>query len=230
MRTLLLLLLANADNLPDATETLLKALSDGIINDATAALAAMPPLYEKAEDGDKKPAINAIGKAAKSKELRVRHGAFAALGAIKEKGTSKYLGKWLKPPKRFKTDIPSSYIEAIRAAGQIADTSTLSQLDKLSDHGELDIAVAATEAFGGYHGLPVKRRKALALDLCKRLALISTPPGRRGNWDEASIARRAGISAALVRGLQGLTGEKYNTPGGWKAWAERAEKERNPFE
>ena len=230
MRAVLLLLLASTDNLPDATELLLKALHDDIPNDATAALASMPPLYQKAEDGDKKSAISAIGKAARSKEIRIRHGAFAALGAIREKGTSKYLGKWLKPPKRFKTDIPTSYIEALRAAGGIADPSTLSQLDKLANHGELEIATVATEAFGGFHGLPTKRRKALALDLCKRLALLSTPPGRRGTWDPDSIARRSGLSAATIRALQGLAGQKYATPGGWKAWAERAEKERNPFE
>jgi len=230
MRALLLLLLASPEYLPDTTEMLLAAIADGIPNDATAALAQMPGLYGKSEAADQKKAIAAVGKAARSNDLRVRHGAFAALGAIKAKGSSKYLGKWLKPPKRFKGEIPSSFVEAIRAAGAIADTSTQSQLDKLSKHGELEIATAATEALGGYHTLPLKRRKALAIDLCKRLALLSTPPGRRGNWDPASIARRAGLSRATIKALQGVTGEKYNTPGGWKAWRERAEKQSNPFE
>ena len=216
-------------NLGEATAILEKALADGYLNDAFGTLAGMPALYEKAEDADKKAAVQLIGKAAKSKDLRVRHGAFAALGAIRAKGSSKYLKKWLNPPRKFKAEIPGSYLEAIMAAGSIADTATLSQLRKISGHSELTIATKATEALGGYRRLPTKRRKALAFDLVKRLQLLSSPPGRRGGWREEERMRKAALAAATIKALQGVTGKNYATADGWKAWQERAERQRDPF-
>lgn len=238
MRTFLILvtlpLLVRAGDAPkslgEATAILEQAMADGDINTITGALVDMPQLYKKAEEPDQKAAIALIGKGAKSKDLRVRHGAFAALGAIRAKGSSKYLKKWLSPPKRFKGEIPPSYNAAIRAAGSIADVATLSQLKKISNHSTLPIATKATEALGGYSTLPTKRRKGLAFDLVKRLRLLSAPPGRRGGWRADERIRKASLAAATIKALRAITGKTYATSDGWQNWMNRAEKQRNPFQ
>lgn len=235
---LTILLLAGAasgqgpENLGQAVAVLEQALADEDVNTATATLSSMPALYgrEGVEEADQKAAVKLIGKAAKSKELRMRHGAFAALGAIGEKGSSKYLKKWLNPPKKFKGEIPPTYAEAIRAAGKIADPGTLAQLQKLSNHKELPIAQEGTRALGGYHKLPTKRRKNLAIDLVDRLELLSAPPGRRSRGGEAERMRKASLASATISALKRLTGKDFATPKGWTLWKERASKQRNPFQ
>jgi len=213
--------------LGEAADRLKEALATDATADAQSALAAIPALHAAASDAERKQALDAVGKAAKSDDLGVRHGAFAALGAMKMKGSSKYLGRWLNPPKSFKGEIPPSYLEAIRAAGAIADAGTLSKLEDLSDHGELTIAVAATQALGGFHTLPTKRRKALAIDLVDRLERLSAQQRRKAS--EEVYARKAALAAATVAALRQLTGKDYQTLDGWKAWKEKAEKEADPF-
>ena len=169
-----------------------------------------------------------VGKAAKSKNLQIRHGAFAALGRIKAKKSSKFLGKWLNPPKKFKAEIPPSYIEAIKAAGEIADLSTMSGLLKLTSHPELTIAESATLALGGYHTLAPARRKKLAFELIKKHKWLSAPPGRRSRGDDWE--RKDRLAGTTVQALQKLTGKKFQTAKGWAKWQERAERQKNPFE
>jgi len=217
-----------AEDLGELTAQLQTALDTSATADAQAVLSKIPEQYGAATEEQQKAALETVGKAAKADDLSVRHGAFAALGAIKAKGSSKYLGRWLQPPKKFKGEIPLSYTEAIRAAGAIADPTTLSALEDLSDHNDLPIAEEATKALGGFKDLPTKRRKALALDLCKRLELLASQ-GRRKVTEEG-MARKAALSAATTAALRGLTGKDYQTLEGWRKWAERAEKEANPFD
>jgi hypothetical protein len=228
----ILLLLAGAalaeDDLAEVTARLAAALDTGSVPDAQQALTALPPLYAKGTEEQQKTAVETVGKAAKADDLTVRHGAFAALGAMRAKGSSKYLGKWLNPPKKFKGEIPLSHLEAIRAAGQIADATTLATLEDLSDHADLPIAEAATQALGGYKDLPTKRRKALALDLVSRLEQLAAVPRRK--WSEEQAARKATLAAATMAALRGLTGQEYQTVEGWKKWKENAESQANPFD
>lgn len=218
---------ALAEDLAEATAQLQSALEANSLPDAQKALSTIPGLFAAGGEEQQKAAIEAVGKAAKSDDLSVRHGAFAALGTIRAKGSSKYLSKWLNPPKKFKGEIPPSYGEAIRTVGQIADATTLEALRELSDHNDLPIAEVATKALGGFKDLPTKRRKALALDLCTRLEQLAAQPRRK--WSEEVAARKAALGAATTEALRGLTGKDYQTPEGWKSWKERAEKEADPF-
>lgn len=214
-------------SLADANVALAEALAGDAPADAAAALASLSGLYPKAEEADRKEAVRLAGKAAKKKDLRVRHGAFAALAGMKAKGSSKYLGRWLKPPKRFKGEIDPSYAEAIRAAGAIADTGSLSTLLKLSNHSDIPIAKEATVALGGYHGLPTKRRKALAFDLVDRLGRLTAEQRRKAS--EEVYARKMELAGATVQALQRLTGVKRETTDGWKRWKEDNERTKDPF-
>jgi HEAT repeat protein len=220
--------MALAEDLGEVTAQLAAALDTGSVADAQAALSKLPGLYAKGTEEQQKAAVETVGKAAKADDLTVRHGAFAALGTIRAKGSSKYLGKWLNPPKKFKGEIPLSHIEAIRAAGQIADPTTLAALLELSDHNDLPIAEVATRALGGFKDLPTKRRKELALDLVSRLEQLAATPRRK--WSEEAAARKAALAAATTAALNGLTGKDYQTVEGWKKWKEGAEKEANPFD
>lgn len=213
--------------LPVVTNDLLAALDGGVPSEATAALVAIQGIYPKGAEAEQKGALKAIGKAAKSKDLQIRHGAFAALATLKVKGSSKYLGRWLKPPKRFKGEIPISYTEAIRAAGAIADPATLANLRKLADHQDLDIGVPATTALGGFRTLPTKRRKGLAIDLVDRLKRLTAKQRRK--WSPEVSERKEKLATATVTALKALTGVDRTTPAGWERWKEKAEKKANPF-
>jgi hypothetical protein len=219
---------ALAEDLAEVTAQLQAAIDGNAPAEAQKALSTIPGLYPKGTEEQQAAAVEAVGKAARSEELLVRHGAFAALGAMRAKGSSKYLGKWLNPPKKFKGEIPPSYVEAIRAAGQIADATTLATLEDLADHGDLPIAEAATVALGGFHTLPTKRRKALAIELVDRLEQLSAPPGRRARGDDFS--RKAVLAAATMTALRGLTGKEHQTVDGWKSWRDKAETQANPFD
>jgi hypothetical protein len=219
--------LALAEDLATVTAQLQAALEGNSLPDAQKALSTIPGLYAAGGEEQQKAALEAVGKAAKSEDLSVRHGAFAALGTIRAKGSSKYLSKWLNPPKRFKGEIPPSYAEAIRALGQIADPTTLDPLRELSDHNDIPIAEAATKALGGFKDLPTKRRKALAIDLCDRLEQLAAQPRRK--WSEEVAARKATLAAATTEALRGLTGKDHQTLAGWKSWKERAETTADPF-
>ena len=214
--------------LAETTAQLQTALGAGGPADAQKALSAIPALYPKGTEEQQKDALEAIGKAARSDDLTVRHGAFAALGTIKAKGSSKYLGRWLNPPKSFKGEIPPSYAEAIHAAGAIADPSTLATLEDLSDHSDIPIAEAATVALGGFSDLPTKRRKALAIDLVTRLEQLSAQQRRKAS--EEVYERKAKLAAATTAALRGLTGKDYQTLKGWQSWRDEAEKKANPFD
>lgn len=231
MRCMIAVLFASgaalAGDLAEATSQLQAALEANSLPDAQKALSTIPGLYPAGAEEQQKAAIEAVGKAAKAEDLSVRHGAFAALGAIKAKGSSKYLTKWLNPPKKFKGEIPPSYGEAIRAVGQIADATTLEALLELSDHNDIPIAEVATKALAGFSSLPTKRRKALAIDLCTRLEQLAAQPRRK--WSEEVAARKAALAVATTEALRGITGKDYQTPEGWKSWKERAEKEADPF-
>jgi len=231
MRILFALFLAAgaalAEDLTEATAQLQTALDSDSPADAQKALSTIPGLYAAGTEEQQKAAVEAVGKAAKSDDLTVRHGAFAALGLVKAKGSSKYLGRWLIPPKRFKGEIPPSYAEAIRAAGRIADPSTLATLQDLADHNDLPIAEVATQALGGFKDLPTKRRKALAIGLVDRLEQLSAMQRRKAS--EEVYARKATLAAATTAALRGLTGKDYQTLEGWKKWKERAETEADPF-
>ena len=231
MRFVLALLIAAgaalAEDLAQATAQLQAAIEANSLPDAQKALTTIPGVYAAGGEEQQKAALEAVGKAAKSDDLTLRHGAFAALGTMKAKGSSKYLAKWLSPPKNFKGEIPPSYAEAIRAVGQIADPTTLATLQDLADHNDLPIAEVATKALGGFSDLPTKRRKALALELCTRLEQLAATPRRK--FSEEVAARKMALAAATTEALRGITGKDYQTPEGWKSWKERAEKEADPF-
>jgi HEAT repeat protein len=215
-------------SLAEATQALGKAIEANSLPDAQKALSAVSTAYAKGTEDEQKEAVEAVGKAARAEDLTLRHAAFAALGAMKAKGSSRFLGRWLSPPKKFKGEIPLSYTEAIRAAGQIADPGTLATLQDLADHNDIAIAEVATTALGGFKELPTKRRKELALELCTRLEQLSALQRRKAS--EEVYERKAKLAAATTAALRGLTGKDYQTLEGWKSWKERAEKEANPFD
>jgi len=215
------------DTLDAAALGLETALGQEDVAAAAAALAAIPGLYASGTEDAQKAAVAVIGKAVRSDDLRLRHGAFAALAAMKVKGTSRLLGRWLDPPNRFKDEIPPSYVEAIRAAGAIADANTVNGLVKLADHAELTLAEEATRALGGFHTLPVKRRKELAFDLIDRLERLAAKQRRKGSPEV--YERKIRLAVATVQALQALTGQKLETVEGWRGWQEKAEKQKDPF-
>ena len=241
MRCLVLLLfvsIASAADSPLAlTSTQLGgALAGSKYTAAIELLGRIAGLYASASKAEQKTAVKVVGKAAKSKDVQTRHGAFAALAAIGAKGSSKYLRRWLKAPKKPKP----SHLEAIRAAGKIADPNTLSTLLKQSKHHDIDVAIAATQALGRFSKLKPSRRKELAFDLIKRLeALGNMSAGRagRGMSEEqarknptiaAAIARNERLGVATVLALQQLTGEKYRTVPSWFRWRKKW-KNQNPW-
>ncbi|MGQ0612853.1 MAG: hypothetical protein ACT4PV_03790 [Planctomycetaceae bacterium] len=215
--------------LSQAVEELAKALADKAIDDVLTALPRVAGAYPGAAPDVRRASVAAVAQALKVDDLRVRHGAMAALGTMRAKGSSKHLTKWLDPPNDLKAEDPITYVEAIKAVGEIADPATLATLDKLSDHRELPIAVAGTVALGGYEDLPVGARKKLAFDLVSRLNML-TSSSRRADWGESAILRRTQLGVATVTALQRLTGKKFETPDGWNRWKEEAERQRNPFE
>jgi HEAT repeat protein len=231
MRLVIALLLAAgaalAEDLAEVTAQLIAAIDGNSLPDAQKALSAIPGLYAAGTEEQQKAAVEAVGKASKSDDLSLRHGAFGALGAMRAKGSSKYLARWLAPPKRFKGEIPPSYAEAIRAAGQIADPSTLATLQDLADHNDLPIAEVATAALGGFKDLPTKRRKALAIELVDRLDQLAAQQRRK--WSPEVAARKAALAGATTVALRGLTGKDYQTLEGWKSWKEKAETQADPF-
>jgi len=218
-----------APSLAAATGELEVALGARLPAEATTAIGRIQAAYPKGAEGEQKAAVAALGKAAGDKDLRVRHAAIAALGALKAKGSSRHLVRWLNPPKQLKEEMPTTYVEALRACGEIADPATLDDVLELSDHPSLEIAVAATEAVGGFGALPVGRRKALAFDMVDRLRMLTTP-SRRADYGPEAEARRSGLSAAILSALRRLTGLKYESPNGWIDWKERSKNKANPFE
>ena len=193
-------------------------------------------LYGPAAAADQKEALKQIAKAARSKDLRTRHAAFSALGELRVKGSSKYLRRWLSPPKKAKT----SHVEAIRAAGRIADRSTLNTLQKQVKHKDIEVAVAATMALGGFAALKPGRRKTLAFDLIQRMEQLTNMSGggrgrrmteaqaRADPVFAAEIERRERLGVAGVMALQQLTGETLRTLKGWKRWSKKW-KNKNPW-
>ena len=241
MRCLILVLCVSVASaaqlsLARATEHLDDALATKDHAAASGMLARIGALYGSASEAEQKQAVKIVGKAARSKDLRTRHGAFAALGEMRVKGTSKYLRRWLSPPKKAKP----SHIEAIRAAGRIADNSTLAALQKQTKHRDIVVAVTATEALGGFAGLKPGRKKTLAFDLVKRLEMLTNMNGggrgRRTSEAQAranpviaaQIKRREKLGVATVISLQQITGQSYRTLPGWTRWRERW-KHKNPW-
>jgi len=107
MRCLFVLLFVSAVSWADSTlalttERLAEALATSNHTEAVALLREIPRLYPAAPESAQRTALRTLGKAAKSKHLPTRHGAFAALGEMRVKGTSKFLRRWLAPPKQPK--------------------------------------------------------------------------------------------------------------------------------
>jgi hypothetical protein len=127
----------------------------------------------------------AIGKASKSRNIDVRHGSFEALALMRAPGSGKYLKPYLNPPAKGK--ISATHLEAIKTARELGDKSILSTLIKLSDHKNLEIAMEATAALGGYTRSKPKDRKKLAFTLVKRLNKLS---------QGGSAGRKAGESTS----------------------------------
>ena len=185
MRYVLLLLLTSLvwgkeASVSEATARLGEALKDSSRESPESPVALIEQItecYENAPAEEQKKAVRAIGSAARSKDIETRHASFSALGEIRAAGSSKYLRRWLAPPRKGR--VAESYFEAINAAGRIADRSTLAKLWKLSSHRNVEVAVAATKALGGYRSLPTKGRKTLAMDLVRRFQSLSSVGSRR---------------------------------------------------
>ena len=231
MRYLLSLMLAStvfaADvKLPTMSERLGLALKKSEHAEALGLLERLPAVYAKAEGAERKKVVRAIGKAASSRHVPVRHGAFAALAKIRAKGSSKYLRRWLNPKKK----VTASHLEAIRAAGRIADKSTLPTLEKQSQHKHIEVAEDATLALGGYKWLAAAKRKALSFDLIKRLESLAQLNGGRGGRRRSEadaradpviaeqMKRRKRLVIATMLALQELTTQKFRSLPAWVAW------------
>ncbi|MHC4973336.1 MAG: hypothetical protein ACYTG3_13490 [Planctomycetota bacterium] len=228
-----------------ATHSLRTALEADLPDDAAKALRAITRQYPFGDTRAQKGAVAAVGKAARSSDARTRHGAFRTLAALRARGSSRYLAPWLDPPAILPGPAPPSCLEAIRAAGAIADRATLPVLKKLARHDDVTIAEAAILAFGGYRRLPTPQRKRLAFGLVDQLRQMSLEPpmprkgkpstkkqGTKGSEKkkEARTAKeRVQLAAAMVKALQGLTGQKHRALEAWTKWRERAARLRDPF-
>ena len=232
--------------LAKATLALRSALETGRPDDATKALRAIQDQYAFGDTPAQRDAVAAVGKAARSWDVRIRHGAFRALAALRARGSSRYLARWLDPPAILRGPVPPSCLEAIRAAGAIADTATLRTLKKLTRHEDVAIAETAILALGGYRRLPTPHRKRLAFGLVNQLRQMSLEPpmprkgkpstmkaGTGKKNEKAKGARspkeRVQLATAMVKALQALTGQKHRALEAWVKWKERAERLRDPF-
>ncbi|MHC4816842.1 MAG: hypothetical protein ACYTF8_02105 [Planctomycetota bacterium] len=218
--------------LAKATRSLRTALGADLPDDATKALRAIEQQYPFGDTQAQKNAVAAVGKAARSAEVSVRHGAFRTLAALRAPGSSRYLDRWLDPPAVLRGPAPPSCLEAIRAVGAIADGRTLSTLKKLARHADVTIAETAILALGGYRRLPTPQRKRLAFGLVDQLRQMSLEaPGEAGK--KAGAARtakeRVRLAAAMVKALQALTGQKHRALDAWIKWRRQAERLRDPF-
>ena len=236
MRTSIVLLVLSAvvagqgfGELAKATSSLRLALERGQGKQAVDALRAIPGQYPFADEKAQRQAVAAVGKAVRSSDQSVRRAALAALSVLHARGSSKYLAPWLDPPSRFKGPVPPEYIEAILAAGAIADNATLDRLRKLSRHADLTIAMTAMIALGGYHRLPVARRKELAFELVDRLTRLDATVVSNKKKNRKARERNVGLAAAAVKALRQLTGQNLKTAVGWRNWKGLATTLRDPF-
>lgn len=219
-------------------------------DDMVARIEEVAEHYRNSPAAEQKRAARLVGAASRTKEVATRHAAFGALAKMRHKGSSRYLKRWLNPPKtRFKP----SHIEAIRAAGKIADKSSLKTLLRLSDHKSTEVAVAASSALGGFATLPVAARKSLAIQLAKRAEKLGASGGTRG-WGRGAATgsqerkdsdedpsgrisssqdaaqRRSSLLHATQIALREITGESITSAVEWGGWWRRAKKDKNPFD
>jgi hypothetical protein len=207
-------------------------------------------LYRNSPGAEQRRAAALVGRVAKAKDATHRHAAFEALGKMRHKGSSRFLKRWLNPPK---SKASRSHVEAIKAVGRIADRSTLKTMMRLSEHKNTEIAVAASRALGGFVSLPVPARKSLAIELAKRAEKLGASGGARG-WgrgaatsrgerkdsdddpsgrlspSQQAAARRASLLHATQAALQEITGESIRSAAEWGGWWRRAKKDKNPFD
>ncbi|MHC4448550.1 MAG: HEAT repeat domain-containing protein [Planctomycetota bacterium] len=195
MRYVLVLLLATIAVAEEPTyKQKIAALQSALKNkktspdDVTEAIDAVSDGYLEATDAEKKLGVKAIGKASKSRNIEVRHGSFEALALMRAPGSGKYLKPYLNPPEKGK--ISPTHLEAIKTARELGDKSILSNLIRLSNHKNLEIAMESTAAFGGYTRVSPKDRKKLAFRLVKRLNKLS-----RGG-SAGRMGRKAGESTS----------------------------------
>ncbi len=146
-------------------------------SDVIARIEEVAEHYRNSPAPDRNRAAVLVGKAASTNDVAKRHAAFAALAKMRHKGSSKYLKRWLNPPAR---KVKPSHIEAIKAAGVIADKGSLKTMLRLSDHKDTTVAVASSAALGGFATLPVGARKSLAIQLAKRAEKLGASGGTRG--------------------------------------------------
>ncbi|MHC4490269.1 MAG: hypothetical protein ACYTDU_01410, partial [Planctomycetota bacterium] len=209
------------------------ALETDLPDDATKALRAVTQQYPFGDTQAQRDAVAAVGTAARARDVRIRHGAFRALAALRARGSSRYLARWLDPPAILRGPAPPSCLEAIRTAGAIADRTTLSTLKKLARHADVTIAETATVALGGYRRLATPHRKRLAFYLVDQLRQLSleTPMGSRKGKDSKTRTAKARVrlAAATVKALQMLTGRNHRALEAWVTWKEQAERLRDPF-
>ncbi|MEM8884240.1 MAG: hypothetical protein AAGD14_09240 [Planctomycetota bacterium] len=204
---------------------------------------------DEATEANRKAAVAAVGKAAGSSDKKLRFAAFDVLAEWKAKGSGKYLRKWLKAPK--KGIVSQSTLKAIDTCGTIADAGMLSSMRKLADHKNIQVAVAATRALGGYRTLNVAKRKKLAFELVKRMEKLQGGNGSRG-WGrggpstdktedqdghhgdtrpgQTAMERRRTLLSATGAALRQLTGETMSSTAEWTGWRHRNKKERDPFQ
>jgi hypothetical protein len=208
-----------------------EALAGGDIERAIQLLGRVPDAYETATREQKKRALRLIGKSAASKNEELRLAAISTLGTLRAKGTSRYLKRWLSPKRDTKPS--ESHIAAIKAAGRIADRSTLRVLRKQAEHPDTEVAETATVALGGYKILDPKYRKELAFKLIRRLESFATLRGGRGRGggpgDAGKIARVKRLAIATILALRELAGVDLRTLPEWQEWRKSAKRVRNPF-
>jgi hypothetical protein len=206
--------------------------------------------YRNSPAAERNRAAVLVGKVASTSDVAKRHAAFAALAKMRHKGSSKYLKRWLNPPARR---AKPSHIEAIKAAGMIADKGSLKTMLRLSDHKDTKVAVAASAALGGFATLPVGARKSLAIQLAKRAEKLGASGATRGWGRGASQStreskdsdsdpngrpttgrnaaqRRSSLLRATQTALREITGEQIHSAAEWGGWWRRAKKDKNPFD
>lgn len=207
---------------PDAVlKDTVKELKAGLGKSDTAKVKSALTTAEKIRGDftDKKftPMAKAVGGGVTHKNADIARACIEALGGYKIAGTGKMLAKLLNPPAKLTEERLDLHKAAIAAAGSIHDAETAKTLEKLLGHANADIAVAAADAMGGYRGMELKQRLAIAKRLVKVLAKQEKLVAGLKDAEKKGVAEK--VLAAIGSGLSKLTGkEGLTTSAEWSAW------------
>ncbi|MHC4339928.1 MAG: hypothetical protein ACYSX0_06915, partial [Planctomycetota bacterium] len=116
------------------------------------------------------------------------------------------------------------HLAAIAAAGAIHDPDSLKTIEKLLEHPNEEIAVAAAVALERYRALSTKLKLSGMKRLVKALEGFDRKISKTKNNEEK--ARFEKVRATLNESLAKISAEQGITaPADWRAWIKKAEKE-----